>query len=448
MSNLITVDLIINARWMVPVIPAETVLTDHSVLINKGEIVAIIPSADVESNYALSEDGKHWDLKDHILIPGLINSHGHTPMSLLKGYADDKALKTWLEDHIWPAEGQHVSAQFVEDGTKLSMAEMIKNGTTCFADMYFFPEISAKACESAGMRAQITIPVMDFPTAWASGPEEYFSKGEVVLDTFKDSELVTIGFGPHAPYTVSDGPIKDIVRLAEKWQAPIQIHLHETAFEVEEAIKTLGQRPTERLRDLGLLTPSTQCVHMTEIDDTDIAILQESGAHVVHCPESNLKLASGFCPVDKLQSSGINVALGTDGSASNNDLDMLGEMRTAAMLAKAVSKNAEALSAHKALEMATMNGAKALGISHLVGSLEVGKQADLCAIAMSDLALQPIYHPISQLVYCNNSHNVSHVWVNGKALLADRALQTLDEQEVTASAVRWGETISAGANND
>ncbi len=445
MSKPTLVDLIIAARWIIPVVPENTLLTDHAVIINQGEILAILPQSEVDQHYTLSEQGQQFQLDQHAVIPGLINSHSHTPMSLLKGYADDTALQTWLEDHIWPAEGRHVSAEFVRDGSRLAIAEMIKTGTTCFADMYFFPEETAEVCHEAGMRAQVTIPVMDFPTAWGSGPDEYLEKGAGLLETYKNSELVTIGFGPHAPYTVSDDAFKATVALADQWQAPIQTHLHETAFEVDEGIKASGIRPSARLHKLGVLTPATQCVHMTQIDESDIELLLSTGAHVVHCPESNLKLASGFCPVDTLMKAGVNVALATDGSASNNDLDMFSEMRTAALLAKAVSKDAEALSAQQALTMATLNGAKALGISDRVGSLEVGKKADICAIGMSDLALQPIYNPVSQMVYCNNSQNVSHVWINGQTVMSDRALQTLNEAEIIANAQQWGDTIRAGS---
>ncbi len=448
MSELIPVDLLITARWIIPVIPENTVLEQHTLAIDKGLIVALLPSEEIKARYTLRSDGAEHDLGEHVLMPGLINCHSHTAMSLLKGYADDTALQTWLEEHIWPAEGQHVSESFVADGTQLAMAEMIKTGTTCFADMYFYPEVAAKVCAEAGMRSQITVPVLDFPTNWGSGPDEYLAKGEAVFEAYQDNDLITIGYGPHAPYTVSDDAFNKLVKKAEQWQAPIQIHVHETAFEVEQAIKDTGKRPTERLRDLGVLSSRTQCVHMTQIDDTDIDVLQSTGAHVMHCPESNLKLASGFCPVDRLQNAGVNVALGTDGSASNNDLDMFGEMRSAAILAKAVAGNPEALSAHKALSMATLNGAKALGIDALVGSLEVGKQADLTAMSMTALGMLPLYNPVSQLVYCNNSHNVSHVWVKGRNLLHEGRLTTLDEQEIVAKALAWGDTISAQTQTD
>jgi 5-methylthioadenosine/S-adenosylhomocysteine deaminase len=308
--------------------------------------------------------------------------------------------------------------------------------------MYFFPEAAAKAAFESGIRAQITFPVFDFPSAWGQGPDEYLSKGLALNDDYRSNELITIGFGPHAPYTVSDEPLQRIATIAEEMQAPIQIHLHETAFEVEESIKNTGKRPIQRLADLGLLSPLTQCVHMTQINEEDLELLKSTGAHIVHCPESNLKLASGFCPVDTLQQSGINVALGTDGAASNNDLDLLAELRTAALLAKGVSGNASALNAHQALRMATLNGAKAMGIDHLTGSLEAGKAADVIAIAFDELESLPLYNPASQLVYTQRSHRVTHSWVNGKCLMRDRQLQTLSEHEIITKAQRWQKKIA------
>lgn len=432
------IDLLINARWIIPVVPEQRVLKDCAIAINEGRIIALLPQEEASKRYT---PARTENLHDHLLIPGLINTHGHAAMSLLRGYADDKPLGEWLNDHIWPTEKQWVDENFVRDGAELAIAEMIKSGTSCFADMYFFPEQTAQAALDAQIRCQITFPIMDFPTAWGTGPEDYFSKGLELHDSFRANNLVRIGFGPHAPYTVSDEPLKKIAVLAQEMDTPIHIHLHETAEEVEESIKKYGMRPTQRLMDLGLLSPLTQCVHMTQINEIDIAILQQSGAHVIHCPESNLKLASGFCPVDKLMKAGVNVALGTDGAASNNDLDLFSELKTAALLAKTVSNNAAALDAHTALRMATLNGAKALGIDDQVGSLEVGKQADIAAIYFNDLDLQPVYNPVSQLVYANIGHRVSHLWVNGKCLMENRELQTINERELIGKIRQWQEKI-------
>lgn len=428
------VDTLISARWIAPVVPAGQILEDCALAVDKGRIVAVVPQSEARKRFAPRE---HVELPRHLLIPGLINAHGHAGMTLLRGFADDQPLQRWLEDHIWPAESRWVDANFVHDGSQLAMAEMIRSGTTCFADMYFFPDQVAKAAQQAGMRAQITSPVLDFPTAWAQNAEEYISKALAVHDDFRSSDLVTVGFGPHAPYTVSDEPLKRIAILAEELQAPIQIHLHETAFEVQQALQQNGQRPIERLQALNLLSPLTQCIHMTQVDQLDVQILSQTGAHVVHCPESNLKLASGFCPVDQLLKADINVALGTDGAASNNDLDLLGELRTAALLAKGVAGDAAALDAHAALRMATLNGARAMGQEEQIGSLEPGKLADITAIAIDSLEATPLFDPVSHLVYTNCSRDVSHVWVKGKALLRERKLQTLNEQEIRQKAEEW-----------
>lgn len=434
-----TVNLLIKARWIVPVVPENRVFENCALAIRGGVIQALVPQSEADKRF---EAEQVINLGNHVLMPGLVNAHGHAAMSLLRGFADDLPLKEWLNDHIWPVEGQWVNEDMVRDGTELAMAEMIRSGTTCFSDMYFFPEQAAQAAQQAHMRAQIAFPILDFATAWGSGPEEYFRKGLALHDDFRASNLITVGFGPHSPYTVSDEPLRRVATLAQELDAPIHIHLHETAKEVAESLEQHGKRPTQRLADLGLLSPLTQCVHMTQVDDTDVALLSESGAHVVHCPESNLKLASGFCPVQTLLDAGINVALGTDGAASNNDLDLMSEMKTAALLAKAVSGRAEALDAHSALRMATLGGARALGLEDQIGSLEVGKAADITAVELSELAAQPVYNPVSQLVYTNSGHRVTHVWVAGRAVLLSRQLQTLNERELIGKSRWWRQQIS------
>lgn len=433
-----TVSLIIKARWIAPVVPENQVFEHCALVIDKGVIQALVPQEEADKRYDAQQE---IFLGNHLLIPGLVNAHGHAAMSLLRGYADDLPLKQWLEDHIWPAEGQWINEDMVRDGTELAMAEMIRSGTTCFSDMYFFPEQVAQAAQQAHMRAQVNFPVFDASSAWGQGPEDYFRKGLALHDDFRASQLVRIGFGPHSPYTLSDEPLTRIATLAQELDAPIHIHLHETAQEIDDSLERYGKRPVQRLADLGLLSPLTQCVHMTQVTDDDIALLRDSGAQVVHCPESNMKLASGFCPAQRLLDEGINVALGTDGAASNNDLDLLSEMKTAALLAKAVAGRADALDAHSALRMATLNGARALGLEEQIGSLEVGKAADITAIELSDLPSQPVYHPVSQLVYANSGHKVSHVWVAGKALLLSRQLQTLNERELIGKARWWAKQI-------
>lgn len=433
------VDLIINARWIIPIIPHNRVLENCALVIDLGNIIALLPQEEAAKRYQAQQT---LHLESHVLMPGLVNAHGHAAMSLLRGYADDQPLHTWLNEHIWPAEARWVSEDFVRDGTELALAEMIKSGTTCFADMYFYPEQAAQACLDARIRCQLAFPVLDFPTAWGLGSDDYINKGLALHDTFRGNHLINIAFGPHAPYTVSNEPLHKIAVLAQEMDKPIHIHLHETAQEISDSLKQYSCRPTQRLMDLGLLSPLTQCVHMTQIDDSDIAILQQSGAHVIHCPESNLKLASGFCPVNKLLGNNINVAIGTDGAASNNDLDLFSELRTAALLAKAVAMDASVLDAHTALRMATLNGAKALGLEEKIGSLEIGKSADVIAIDMGELDMQPIYHPASQLVYTHSGRHVSHVWVEGKALLVDRELQTLNERELLGKAKWWRKQIA------
>lgn len=434
-----TVDLIINARWIVPIIPQDRVLEGCALVVNKGNILALLPQNEAAKRF----DAKQTlDLSDHLLMPGLVNAHGHTAMSLLRGYADDQPLHTWLNEHIWPVEGRWVSEDFVRDGTELALAEMIRSGTTCFSDMYFYPEQAAQASLDARIRCQLAFPLLDFPTAWGTGPDDYMHKGLALHDNFRSNPLINIAFGPHAPYTVSDAPLRKIAVLSQEMDMPVHIHLHETSQEVVESLEKFGVRPSQRLMALDLLSPLTQCVHMTQIDATDIQLLQQTGAHVIHCPESNLKLASGFCPVEQLNQAGVNVAIGTDGAASNNDLDLFSELRTAALLAKTVAQDAAALNAHAALRMATINGAKALCMDDRIGSLEVGKSADIIALDLSELEMQPIYNPASQLVYTHAGQRVTHAWVEGRALLLERQLQTLNEREIASKARWWRKQIA------
>ena len=431
-------DTRINARWLIPVEPFGVILEHQAVILQGSRILAIVPQAEADQSYRTRET---LDLNNHVVLPGLINLHGHTAMSLFRGLADDLPLMTWLNDHIWPAEGKFVSEQFVADGTRLAMAEMLRTGTTTFSDMYFFPEVTAQAAHDTGMRAQICFPLMDMPTVWGSGPEEYLRKGADLIEQWQRDDYIMPAIGPHAPYTVSDGPLGAAVELAQQTGAAIQLHLHETAFEVAEAVKASGQRPLARMADLGVLGANTQCVHMTQIDESDLTHLKKTGAHVVHCPESNLKLASGFCPVQKLLDHDINVTIGTDGAASNNDLDLFGELKTAAMVAKAVANDAAALSAHKALEMATLSGARALGRDHDIGSLVAGKLADLIAVDLSDPYLQPVYDPASHLVYSNHGRAVSHSWIHGVPQLQDGRLTRIDVPDLVLRVNEWRKQI-------
>ncbi|MGD8616009.1 MAG: TRZ/ATZ family hydrolase, partial [Gammaproteobacteria bacterium] len=360
------------------------------------------------------------------------------------GVADDLHLMDWLQHHIWPAEQKWVSEQFVQDGTRLAVAEMLRGGTTCFNDMYFFPEVTARVAAACSIRACVGLIMVDFPTAYADNPEQYFAKGLALHDEYRHHPLVRNAFAPHAPYTVSDAPLNKIRVLADELDLPVHIHLHETASEVERSRLETGQRPLDRLESLGLLSPALTAVHMTQLEDAEMARLAAAGATVVHCPESNLKLASGFCPVQKLLQAGVNVALGTDGAASNNDLDMLGEMRTAALLAKAVYNDAAALPAYSVLRMATLNGARALGMGEETGSLVKGKWADLVAVDLEVLETQPLYDPVSQLVYAASRSQVSDVWVAGQHVLKQRQLTQLEVPELIQCAQAWRARIAPG----
>ena len=433
-----SVDTLIHARWVVPVEPMEQVLEQHSIAISDGRIAAILPTEQTRREFRAEAE---IELPQHALIPGLINAHTHAAMSLMRGLADDLPLMEWLNKHIWPAEGRYVSEEFVQDGTQLAIAEMLRGGTTCFNDMYFFPDAAARAASHAGIRAVVGMIVIDFPTAWAQNGEDYLHKGIKVHDQFHADPLITTAFAPHAPYTVSDGPLEKVVMYAEEMDVPIHMHVQETADEVNQALSANGKRPLQRLTELGIASPRLVAVHMTQLDDAEIAAFAAAGGHVVHCPESNLKLASGFCPVHKLLQAGVNVALGTDGAASNNDLDMFGEMRTAALLAKGVAGDASALPAAQALHMATLGGARALGLDEVTGSLQVGKAADIVAVDLGSLESQPLYHAISQLVYATGRDKVSDVWVAGRHLLKGRCLTTLDEQTLLEKAAAWRSKI-------
>ncbi len=434
-------DTLIHPGWIVPVIPRGAVLENYSIAITGDRITALLPrhEADVISAQQVLE------LPGHALMPGLVNSHGHAAMSLLRGYADDLPLMPWLEQHIWPAEAAHVSAGFVRDGVELAIAEMIRSGTTTFSDMYFFPDACAETAQRLGMRCQITFPILDFPTVWARSADEYISKGLALRDDVKHSKLVTVGLGPHATYTVSEPNLTKVATLAAELDIAVQIHLHETRSEVLLAVEQNGERPLDSLHRLGLLGPRTQCVHMTDLGDQDIALLAATGAHVVHCPQSNMKLASGTCPVTRLLAKGVNVALGSDSAASNNDLNLFGEMQSAALLAKLHSEDATALPAVDALAMATINGARALGLEDRIGSLETGKLADMIAVDLTQPETQPLYNPLSQLVYACNGSQVTHSWIGGMQVMKQRELTHIDLTALGARTRVWRDRIHNSA---
>lgn len=431
-------DLLLIPDWLVPVEPAGVVLREHALGVRDGLIAWIGPRERAPAANEVRE------LPDCLLTPGLINAHGHAAMSLFRGLADDLPLMTWLKQHIWPAEARWVDEAFVRDGTDLAIAEQLQGGITCFADMYFFPREACDRVHESGIRAQIAVPLLDFAVPGARTPEEGLQLAIELFGDLRHHPRISIALGPHAPYTVSDENLEKIRVIADQLDAPLQMHVQETASEVEQAVAATGERPLARLDRLGLLGPRLQAVHVTQVSDDDLALLVESNTSVVHCPESNLKLASGFCPVERLWQAGVNVALGTDGAASNNDLDLLGEARTAALLAKAVAGSATALDAHRALRMATLNGARALGIETCTGSLEVGKAADLVVFDLSGLAQQPVHDPVSQLIYATGRDCVRHVWVEGQHLLDERRLTRMDAKALAATARAWGERIRAG----
>jgi 5-methylthioadenosine/S-adenosylhomocysteine deaminase len=435
-----TIDTLIHARWIVPVEPDERIYTNHSLAVDEGRILEILPSEEARLRYAPTVE---HTLGRHLLIPGLVNAHTHAAMTLLRGLADDLPLNEWLNRHIWPAESRWVSEEFVHDGSRLAMAEMLRGGTTCFNDMYFFPDVTARAAASCGMRACVGLIVIDFPTVWAQDADEYISKGLAVHDHYRADPLIRTAFAPHAPYTVSDAPLERVRVLADELDIGIHMHVHETADEIRTAVEVTGARPLARLRELGLVSPALMAVHMTQLEPEEIEAYAAQGGHVVHCPESNMKLASGFCPAAALAGAGINVALGTDGPASNNDLDMIGEMRSAALLGKLVSGNASALPAHQLLRIATLNGATTLGLGEQTGSLIPGKWADMAAVRLDAIETQPLYEPVSQLVYACGRNQVTDVWVAGQHLLKERELTTLDIHEILHKARDWQARIGA-----
>lgn len=434
-------DLLIHADWVIPV-EQPGVLDRHSIAIVDGRIRAITGRHDAE-NQIEADEVLH--LPGHALIPGLINAHTHSAMSLFRGLADDLPLMSWLNDHIWPAEARWVHEEFVADGSRLAIAEMIRGGTTCFNDMYFFPDVSARVASQIGIRATVGLIVIDFPSAWASNTDGYFDKAIAVHDQFRNDPLVRTAFAPHAPYSVSDAPLRRVLTLANELELPVHMHVHETLAEVKGSIEQFGERPIGRLHRLGLVNPALIAVHMTELQDEEIGLLAHSGTQVVHCPESNLKLASGHCPVVRLLDAGINVALGTDGAASNNDLDMLGEMQSAALQAKGVNRDACALPAELALRMATLNGARALGVDGHTGSLTVGKSADIVAVDLAQPETQPVYNPVSQLVYAAGREHVRHVWIGGRRVLDNRTLTTIDLPKTLQRAAAWRDKVLQNA---
>jgi 5-methylthioadenosine/S-adenosylhomocysteine deaminase len=429
-----TVDTLIQARWVVPVEPRGAVLADHAVALRDGRIVALLPREEAARRFDARETVRH---PDAVLIPGLVNAHTHAAMTLLRGYADDLPLMTWLSEHIWPAEAKHVSAEFVRDGTRLAAAEMLRGGVTCMNDMYFFPEAAAEAALALGMRATLGMIAIEFPTAYASDADDYLARGLALRDARRHEPLLSFCLAPHAPYTVGDKTFEKIARYAAELGVPVHVHLHETLGEIEQSMKDHGVRPLQRLHRLGLIGPQTIAVHAVHLDDAEIDLLAREGASVAHCPASNLKLASGLAPIARLLDAGVNLAIGTDGAASNNRLDMIAEMRLAALLAKGASGRADVLPAAAALRAATLGGATALGLEKNIGSIEPGKAADLAAVWLGRADLQPVFDPVSHLVYAAERSDVAQVWVAGRSVALKQRLSHAQDGDLESLAGLW-----------
>jgi 5-methylthioadenosine/S-adenosylhomocysteine deaminase len=432
-------DLLVTSRWLLPIAPANVVIDRGAVAVAGGRIVAVGTADALSTTFRARE---RIDLADHALLPGLVNAHGHAAMSLLRGAAEDLPLQAWLTDHIWPREAAFVDPDFVLDGTRLAISEMIATGTTCFADMYFFPESAARAVNEAGVRAQLAFPIVRFANPWSSGADEAFHKGLALFDAHRADPSIAIAFGPHSAYTVGPAELEKTLMYAEELDAHVHIHLHENAQEVREAHEALGHSWIEELARLGLLGPSLQAVDMTSLTEAEIELIADRGVHVVHCPHSNLKLASGMCPTHKLADKGVSVCIGTDGAASNNGLDLFAETRLAALLMKHQAGDAAAGDAATMLRMATLTGAQALGFGSEIGSLEPGKSADLIAVDLGAPGLHPVYAPMSNLVHGPAGAAVSHVWVAGRLLLDDGEHTTIDVCAARARAREWRERMA------
>ncbi|MBN2699885.1 MAG: TRZ/ATZ family hydrolase [Methylothermaceae bacterium] len=429
-----SIDTLILAGWIIPVVPRQRLLTDAAVAVRAGRIVAVCSRDEAQRRFRAAET---VDLPDHALIPGLVNAHTHAAMALMRGIADDLPLMEWLSEHIWPREMRWVDEDFVAAGTRLAVAEMLRGGTTCFSDMYFFPDVTARVVRETGMRAAVGLIFVDFPTPWARSPEEYVAKNRDLYRTCPPDDHIAWLLAPHAPYSVSDELFREVGTMADEYDLKVHVHLHETGIEIEESLDRFGARPLARMGRLGLLNKRLVGAHMIHLEDSEIEQVAAAGCGVVHCPESNLKLASGFCPAARLDEAGIPLALGTDGAASNNDLDMFGEMRTAALLAKGVAENPEALPAPRALEMATIEGARVLGMEDRIGSLEPGKWADMAAVDLAQPETRPLFDPVSQIVYSACRQQVTDVWVGGERLLAKRRLTKLDWSALRAEVADW-----------
>jgi 5-methylthioadenosine/S-adenosylhomocysteine deaminase len=410
------------------------------VAIHEGEIVAVGTAHDIGARYAGAE---RLDASGQIVLPGLINTHGHAPMVMYRGLADDLALMDWLNQYIFPAEKATVSPEFVRVGTQLAVLEMIESGTTTFADMYYFEEAVANATSEAGLRAVLGQTIIRFPVADAATPEEGLARAEVLLQQFANDDLITPAVAPHAPYTLTPETLQAARALANKYNAPLLIHLAETKDEVGIIADQFKQSPAMFLDGLGVWNGRSLAAHAVWVTDADVDMLAARGVGLSHNPESNMKLASGTAPVPAWLARGAKAGLGTDGAASNNDLDMFEAMRTAALLHKHASGDPRTLPARTALEMATRRGAEALGMGDRIGSLEPGKLADVITVSVDSARQTPLFDPMSHLVYVTRGTDVRTTIVHGEVLMRGGRVISLDRAEVLREAREMAETVRA-----
>jgi 5-methylthioadenosine/S-adenosylhomocysteine deaminase len=429
------IDTLITARWVIPIEPAGQSFEQCAIAIHQGRIVSILPSTEARLRFAAREI---IDRPTHVVLPGFVNAHTHAAMTLLRGAAESASVEHWRQREIWPIERRWIDADYVRDGTDLAIAEMLTSGTTCFGDVHLFPEVAAQAASDARMRACVGLPVTDAPTVWAASANEYFDKGLKLHDEYRDDPLITTAFAPCAPAALSDEALARVRRNADELELPMILRVNEMPTEAEIA----GERTIARLERLGLVSPLLVAVHLVHVNEADLESLARGGSSVVHCPQSNLKLGAGVCRAGAIAARGVNLALGADSAASNNDLDVLDEMRTAALLARGVHTHDPAITAHAWLQCATLNGARALGLSEVSGSLAAGKWADLCCIDLRRPQTQPVYDVAAQIVFAASREQVTDVWVAGRALVRDGQLTHTDLDDVLRRASLWRERVS------
>jgi 5-methylthioadenosine/S-adenosylhomocysteine deaminase len=431
-----TVDTLITARWVIPIEPIGRVLEHHAVAIRAGRIVEVGPAVDMRARYRPELE---LERPEHVLLPGFVNAHTHAAASLLRGAAESGSFERWQEEQLRPLERRWIDAEYVRDGAALAIADMLTSGTTCFAGRDLFPEIVAQTASELQMRACVGLPVVEQLTVWAESAGECLEKGLRLHDEYRDDPLITTCLAPYSAETLSDETLARVRRAADELELPMAMHVNQTAA----AAVAGAERTIARLERLGLLSPLLSAVHMVHVDETDLEAGARAGISVVHCPQANLKLGTGISPVALFKTHDINVALGTDGAACNNDLSMLDEIRTAALLARGIHAAHVGIDAHEWLRAATLNGARALGLGDEIGSLTAGKWADLCCIDLARAHTQPVYDPAAQLVFAASRDQVSDVWVAGRALVSDGRLTRLDLADVIARAHRWQTRIAA-----